>query len=300
MKTKLFFLLSFLFLSKLNAQNIQFPDPNFKSKLLQANAGNQIARNLMGNYFKIDSNNDGEIQTSEAEQVSSLDVDNSNISDLNGIRSFINIQTLLCDLNRLTSLHVGGLTKLVTLFCGSNQIANINLQGAISLVHLQCAQNQLTTLDLTNNINLRILTCSNNKLQSLLIKNGSNELVSFENNPNLVFICCDESQRTEIQQKVNQYGYTNCNVDSVCTSLSTQILLKSSNTVFPNPTKNILNFSTNEKIEKIELYDVIGRLVKTFSNVKDKNINIDNIKKGTYFIKIYTKEQTKTQKIIKE
>lgn len=58
-----------------NSQIVNIPDANLKTKLLLANntSGHQIAKNLNGDYFKIDSNNDGEIQFSEALQVLTLD-----------------------------------------------------------------------------------------------------------------------------------------------------------------------------------------------------------------------------------
>lgn len=60
---KLYFsLLAFCFLSFANAQIINIPDANFKSKLLATNITNQIAKNLAGNFFKIDTNSDGNVQ----------------------------------------------------------------------------------------------------------------------------------------------------------------------------------------------------------------------------------------------
>jgi hypothetical protein len=47
------------------AQIVTIPDANFKAKLLEASPTNVIAYNN-GGYIKIDVNNDGEIQQSEA------------------------------------------------------------------------------------------------------------------------------------------------------------------------------------------------------------------------------------------
>ena len=65
-----------------NAQIVTIPDANFKAKLLSADTTNQIAKDLSDNYFKIDANNDGEIQESEASQVSYLSIFQSNIHDI--------------------------------------------------------------------------------------------------------------------------------------------------------------------------------------------------------------------------
>ena len=55
MKTELLQLL-FLFTIFSNAQIVNIPNANFKAKLIAANASNTTAKDLSGNYFKIDTN----------------------------------------------------------------------------------------------------------------------------------------------------------------------------------------------------------------------------------------------------
>lgn len=67
--------------------------------------------------------------------------------------------------------------------------------------------------------------------------------------------------------------------------------------VYPNPTRdffyiNILD-STIE-IQNIKLFDVMGRLVLTQQN--NQTVNVSNLKKGIYFLKIGTKEGTSISK----
>jgi hypothetical protein len=51
--------------------------------LLLSDPNNQIAKNLSGNYFKIDANNNGLIENSEALEVSFLNIfENYNITSL--------------------------------------------------------------------------------------------------------------------------------------------------------------------------------------------------------------------------
>ena len=67
-----------------NAQIVNIPDVNFKTKLLQASATTFIAQNSAGQNIKIDLNDDGEIQESEALLVSVLFLNYSNISNVTG------------------------------------------------------------------------------------------------------------------------------------------------------------------------------------------------------------------------
>ena len=62
MKNIYFLVVALFFYGVGNAQIINFPDANFKAKLLIASPNTQIAKNLAGGYFKIDANNNAEIE----------------------------------------------------------------------------------------------------------------------------------------------------------------------------------------------------------------------------------------------
>ena len=76
MKKLSFLLVVFSFYITANAQIVNIPDANFKAKLLAANTTNRNVKNLLGDFFKIDANNDGQIQVSESLNVGYLDVSN--------------------------------------------------------------------------------------------------------------------------------------------------------------------------------------------------------------------------------
>lgn len=59
-------------------------------------------------------------------------------------------------------------------------------------------------------------------------------------------------------------------------------------TVFPNPTKDILTINSEKYLQKSVLYDVFGKLVKTFEN--SKIIDIADVSTGVYILKITTTE----------
>jgi uncharacterized repeat protein (TIGR01451 family) len=184
-----------------NAQIVNIPDANFKAKLLAADATpfNAFAFNFAQQAFKLDVNNDGEIQFSEALMVIQLNISHSAISDLTGIESFAN---------------------LLTLNCNNNQLSNLNVNSIPSVSVLQCQNNLLSSLDVSSLPNLGYFNCSNNQLTTLFIKNGSNEQsgLIFSNNPNLQYICADQTQFSDVQNKIAQYGYTNCTFDSNCSA----------------------------------------------------------------------------------
>ncbi|MDN3677775.1 T9SS type A sorting domain-containing protein [Flavobacterium paronense] len=199
----------FVFTTFLQAQVINFPDANFKAKLLLASPNNWTAKNISNAYFKIDSNNDGEIEVSEALEVYYLDVRSNydgtgpnNITSLIGIEYFTNVydldcafnqisdldvssltnlQIFRCDSNILTNLNISGLTHLISLSYGNNSIPifhnylpNLDLSHLINLEELYCGESHLTNLDVSALINLRILICYYNQLTSLDVSGLNN------------------------------------------------------------------------------------------------------------------------------
>ena len=322
MKKIYFFVLALCFFNGLSAQIVNIPDVNFKTKLLEASSSNKIAKNLEGNYFKIDANGNDQIEQDEVLNVKELDVTLSNITSLSGIEFFTNLTYLQCYYNSLTSLNISNNIALTNLSCTQNKLTSLNVANNVALERLYCAGNKLTGLNVTNNKALTILQCgsnalksldvsnntsltelncsitqmvslnvtkntaliyldcdsnylttlnvskntllkvldiksnkltnmdvsyntkltefycddnkitsldfskntslttlwcSKNLLKSLFVKNGSRESsFTFYDNPDLKYICADESQFSSIQNSITVYGYTNCHLNSYC------------------------------------------------------------------------------------
>lgn len=56
--------------------------------------------------------------------------------------------------------------------------------------------------------------------------------------------------------------------------------------VFPNPTSERLSVHSTSKVEKVEIFDVLGRL--TFTSKENKSINIASLSGGKYFVHVQT------------
>jgi len=67
--------------------------------------------------------------------------------------------------------------------------------------------------------------------------------------------------------------------------------------IYPNPTKSSLTIICNGSIEKVEIFDYSGKLVKTEFN---KEIDIADLLFGVYFLKSTTNDGEYIEKIIKE
>ncbi len=67
-------------------------------------------------------------------------------------------------------------------------------------------------------------------------------------------------------------------------------------TLFPVPTKEVLNIKTDIKIEKINIYDNAGNLI--LSNLKDSKLNISQLKNGMYYVEILSDKKKLHKKFI--
>ena len=267
-----FFTFLTLLVSNTNAQIVNIPDANFKAELLAANPTNTIAKNLAGIYFKIDADNDGEIQESEALNVSYLVVANLNISSLTGIEFFTNLQGLECGDNQLTNLDVSGSTNLSYLDCLLNQLTNLNVSGLTYLNYLNCAGNQLTNLDLSGLTNLQNLSCSVNLLTNLDVS-GLTNLQSLVCSANLL-TNLDVSSLTNLSYLECLYNQlTNLDV-SGCTNLQ---ILECYNNQLTNldvsglTNLQILYCSSNQ----ITTLDVSGTNLQTLECYDNQLTNLD-------------------------
>lgn len=70
---------------------------------------------------------------------------------------------------------------------------------------------------------------------------------------------------------------------------------------YPNPVKDFLNLSYSQKISDVTVFNLLGQQVfsKTIGQNQSK-IDLSNLSKGAYLVKINSEDQTQTIKIVKE
>lgn len=160
-------------------------------------------------FRNVDANEDRLISYTEAEAVSSLVASNRGIKDMTGIEAFINLDSLDCHGNLLTSLYVSNNTALEFLDCTGNELTNLDISENSSLIHLKCHDNQLTSLNVTGCTALKSLDCSFNELTNLDVSNNialeglschGNELTNLDvsNNSALGGLACSYNQLTSL------------------------------------------------------------------------------------------------------
>ncbi len=257
--------------------------------------------------------------------LTSINCNQNRLASLN-VQGITNLQYLYCTQNLLTGLNATGLNNLVSLFCNNNALTSLNIQNLGKLETVYCYLNQLTTVSTVglrklkyfyayNNlltvanmeecVALIDINLNNNKLQQIYIKNGSTEMIDFAQNPTLGYICCDLVQQNDIQTKVSSLGYVGCTVNSFCI-VATENAAKNANSTlsilaYPNPTDGIVHFETDLNIDTIIVYDALGREMlremQRDNGVQNQTVDLSNLGKGLYFIKIFSGSNSAVSKV---
>ena len=97
---------------------------------------------------------------------------------------------------------------------------------------------------------------------------------------------------TGIIENTNSISANCSNVLSVDDQLLSEV------SAYPNPTKDILNFNANDRIDTIEVYNITGKVVLKAENVG--HINLSDLTDGMYMVKISIGNNSEVLKILKQ
>jgi len=67
----------------------------------------------------------------------------------------------------------------------------------------------------------------------------------------------------------------------------------------PNPVNDILHFSSNSKIEKVTINNILGQQISASLNSDNTILDMSNLPSGNYFVKVTIEGVSKTIKVIK-
>jgi Leucine-rich repeat (LRR) protein len=290
---------------------------------------------LIGLGIDTDGKN-GKVATTNLTNIKILDISNSGITNLSGIESFPDLEKLICKGNSISTINLSSNTALVYLDCSNNPLTTLNVSNNKLLVELYCdgavavtnksttTSSQLTTLDLSNNTLLTKLSCSYNQLVSLdLSKNNQLTTVNCSNN-NLTYLNLNNNNNTLLTSLnfKNNFKLSCIKVDnptfsinnwvtakdatatysSTCSALGIEESVFDKINIYPNPTKGELHIS-NITLEKVTVYDTLGKLVKTItssSGSTEHSIDLKGLPKGTYFLYLENDGDHTAKKIIVE
>ena len=95
------------------------------------------------------------------------------------------------------------------------------------------------------------------------------------------------------------YYKTTQNVEIINNTLGLATFNETTFKLYPNPTRETINFSSNINISKVKLFTLLGQELKTVDiNAKDATIDLSKFKSGTYVMSFLIDNRTVSSKLI--
>lgn len=72
---------------------------------------------------------------------------------------------------------------------------------------------------------------------------------------------------------------------------------------YPNPVNDVLNIESNTLIQSVELFNMLGQMVKTIhynNGLNEVNLDMSDITSGSYFVQVKAQNKQKNFTIIKQ
>jgi hypothetical protein len=286
----------------------------------------------------VDTNGDSQINIEEAKALSFLNVAGYGITDMTGIETFFNLDTLYCGDNHFSSLDVSSnsalkyldcsgylytsvtplqtlnlsaCTGLTYLNCGSSKLTNLDLSSCIALTYLDCSYNSLTYLDLSANARLEYLNCAANQLICLDLRNNTligsgnedNTKLDLGYMPSLTEVCVSATPFPPSGMEINISGSPNLYFTENCHGCFTGIeaFPIANVSVYPNPAYDIISIRLAQPEHmSVKITSPKGQLI-SIQEMDGTTLQLDlsSFQKGVYIITIRSKDFLTTRKIVK-
>jgi hypothetical protein len=330
MKKILLILLLLVAISKSNAQITLIPDNRFERALIDLGIDSDLTIN--GQILTSDALSVTQLELSPNSlnnypYPSAVDYSEGLIHDLTGLEAFINIERFVIHVTMVEDLNINNLINLKYLDCVDNMLTTVDVSNNPLLEYVDITSggdlypfNDISEIDLSNNPNIQTIFALGG-IKSINLNNNNN-------NPNTVInvycvFCfdvpedsiigsvCIKVDNVELAQNNqapysawtvnNNYFEVNYTDDIEQCSLSNTQFKQKEIAFFPNPVSSgILNFKTNEETNlKIEIFDFLGRKILEKNQV-NYTLDISELKKGNYLMKIISDKGNKTEKLIVE
>ncbi|SHM14819.1 DUF5074 domain-containing protein [Chryseobacterium polytrichastri] len=163
----------------------------------------------------------------------------------------------------------------------------------------QVSVNTVTTID------LKTVISDEDNLSSAIVKsiksNSNTAILSAVINLNDELVLTSQGTGTaDIVLSFNSNGKVidkTLTVNSTTSTLATAEVKKIELGIYPNPTSDVLNIKTQEKIVSAVIFDLSGKMIN--APINNGQINVSTLTKGMYILKVVTDKAVYQQKFIK-
>lgn len=232
----------------------------------------------------MDTNNDQEIQVSEAEAIDNLRIgkypDTFLISDIGELRQFKHLR-------RLEIFHNSNLRRVDDLGVGLDSLKYLHFDFCVNLKHI----------DLSNLPPMEVLRIEDMQdIEYLNVQNGSTPSQTFSlfYSEYIVYACVDSI--------LSEYSEVNRHMATQSPSLNCALGVEAEDVVepvsfYPNPTNGILNFICEKPIDKIVVFGTDAKQLLVVEQPISQ-IDLSLLPKGVYFLQVFMQDGILNKKVL--
>ncbi len=257
------------------SQNVNIPDSEFKSFLVNASPEKYLAIDLSGNYTKIDLNGDREIQLNEAQNIKSLYCNNLLVKNISGLETFTNLNSFSIISNVMLSLDLSLVKSLKSIsITNCLALSSLNLKGLDNLEKVDINgsyNNYLNSIDFSDNSSLKYISW-----------NGKFSSIDISKNTQLeeIFLSSQELSNLDISKntKLKKLTLFENKINAIDFSSNTDL----ETVYFPDAKLLQANFSNNKNLQNLDingssLTSIILPEISTLKKISLSNCKINNI-----------------------
>jgi hypothetical protein len=116
--------------------------------------------------------------------------------------------------------------------------------------------------------------------------------ISLENTSDYSTLCYESS--TNVMQ-----NYSNCSLSVTTNTPSVQEIDTQNTTIFPNPAKDVVEVTHFRKIDKAELVNTVGQVVKVSMHHSNQiELNTSDLSPGYFIIRLYSESAIYTKSLV--
>ena len=198
----------------------------------------------------------------------------------------------------LKRLDLRGLTKLRSLFLFSTGVSELRIEGLNNINTIYCYDAKLSSMGY-DSLFCALPVCSGDEYGSIVVifdaTHSDYQTYMASNSQNAI------SKNWIIENRsFNMLPPSNGTFDCSSIGIDDVQLDFVEAKVYPNPAIDYLSIETKEVVQRLEVYDALGRkaMYRT-PNQNNFSLDISNLEKGIYILKLQTKEGIGSYKIVK-
>ena len=96
------------------------------------------------------------------------------------------------------------------------------------------------------------------------------------------------------------FYFDNFEIKGVSGNLSVSEIEQISSSIYPNPVNNYINIRSKSEINRIEIYDLLGKKILEREGENTTGLRLPTLNPGVYIVKLFSKEGTSIHRIIKK